>query len=79
MSNFDQIINKDELKKIITSIELLEEKRQELKDEIKDIYVVSKRGGFDVRIIREIIRRRKLDDDYVLDEEIINIYLKALN
>ena len=28
MSNFDQIINKDELKKIITSIELLEEIRE---------------------------------------------------
>ncbi|TAG22894.1 MAG: DUF2312 domain-containing protein, partial [Rhodobacterales bacterium] len=37
----------------------LEEERKALGDDIKDIYAEAKSAGFDVKVVRQIIRLRK--------------------
>jgi uncharacterized protein (UPF0335 family) len=51
----------DQLRAIVERIEHVEEEIQELTDAKKEIYLEAKSNGFDVKIIREVIRLRKQD------------------
>jgi uncharacterized protein (UPF0335 family) len=51
----------DQLRAIVERIEQLEEEIKELTDAKKEIYLEAKSNGFDVKIIREVIRLRKQD------------------
>ena len=48
----------DKLKRIIESIEKLEAERKDLAADVKAFYEEAKGSGFDVKVLREIIRRR---------------------
>ncbi len=67
------------LKQFIEQIEQLEEEKQAVAESIKDVYSELKGNGFDVKIVREIIKLRKLDRDE-LDEhdELIDLYKQAI-
>lgn len=67
------------LKQFIEQIEQLEEEKQAIAESIKDVYQELKGEGFDVKIVREIIKLRKLDRDE-LDEhdELIDLYKQAI-
>ena len=49
----------DQLRAIVERIEHVEEEIKELTDTKKEIYLEAKSNGFDVKIIREVIRLRK--------------------
>ena len=51
----------DQLRAIVERIEHVEEEIKELTDAKKEIYLEAKSNGFDVKIIREVIRLRKQD------------------
>ena len=51
----------DQLRAIVERIEHVEEETKELTDTKKEIYLEAKSNGFDVKIIREVIRLRKQD------------------
>ena len=51
----------DQLRAIVERIEHVEEEIKELTDAKKEIYLEAKSDGFDVKIIREVIRLRKQD------------------
>ena len=51
----------DQLRAIVERIEHVEEEIKELTDAKKEIYPEAKSNGFDVKIIREVIRLRKQD------------------
>jgi len=72
------IVGKD-LLSIIERIERIEEDRAGLSDDISTIFAEAKGRGFDVKIIRMIIRRRKREK-HELDEEqtLIDIYMSAI-
>lgn len=58
---------------VIERIERLEEEKKGLGDDIKDVYAEAKGVGFDTKIIRKQIKRRKMDkekrqeEDHLLD------------
>ena len=52
---------KDRLRSLVERIERLEEERKALSNDIKDVYGEVKSAGFDVKVIRQIIRIRKQD------------------
>ena len=52
---------KDQLKSIIERIERLEEEKQALADDIKEVYAEAKANGFDTRTLRTVVRLRKQD------------------
>lgn len=69
----------DRLRSIVERIERLEEERKALASDIKDIYAEAKSAGFDVKVIRQIIRLRKQEPAEVEEQEtLLDIYRRAL-
>ena len=69
----------DRLRSIIERIERLEEERKALGNDIKDIYSEAKSAGFDVKVIRAIVRIRKQEPAEVEEQEsLLDVYRRAL-
>ena len=69
----------DRLRSIIERIERLEEERKALGDDIKDIFAEAKSAGFEVKVLRQIIRQRKLEPAEVEEQEtLLDLYRRAL-
>ena len=69
----------DLLKSYIERIERLEEEKAALMDDTHEVYLEAKGNGFDVKIMRQIVRLRKLDtDDRSEQEAILEVYKAAL-
>jgi uncharacterized protein (UPF0335 family) len=69
----------DRLKSFIERIERLEEEKKALANDIKEVYAEAKGTGFDIKIMRQVIRLRKMDkDDLDEQETLLDIYRRAL-
>ena len=69
----------DRLRSIIERVERLEEERKALAGDIKDIFAEAKSAGFDVKVIRQIIRIRKQEPAEVEEQEtLLDVYRRAL-
>jgi uncharacterized protein (UPF0335 family) len=69
----------EQLRAFIERIERLEEEKRALSADIKDVYAEAKGNGFDVAIMRQIIRIRRMDQDDVDEQEtLLDIYKRAL-
>jgi uncharacterized protein (UPF0335 family) len=68
-----------QLRAIIERIERLEEDKQAIADDIKDVYAEAKGTGFDTKAIRTIVRLRKKDQAEREEEEtVLDLYKAAL-
>lgn len=73
-------VDVNRLQSIIERIERLEEEKRELTKDINDIYAEAKGAGYDVKILREIIKlRRKSELERQEEEYLLDTYRKALN
>jgi uncharacterized protein (UPF0335 family) len=69
----------DRLRSLVERIERLEEERKALAGDIKDIYGEAKSAGFDVKVLRQIIRLRRQDQAEVEEQEsLLDLYKRAL-
>ncbi|WP_428532898.1 DUF2312 domain-containing protein [Rhodopila sp.] len=69
----------DRLRSLVERIERLEEERKALASDIKDIYAEAKSAGFDVKVLRQLIRIRKQEAAEVEEQEtMLDIYRRAL-
>ena len=69
----------DRLRSIIERVERLEEEKKALSDDIKDIFAEAKSAGFDVSVVRAIIRIRKQEPADVEEQEtLLDLYRRAL-
>ncbi len=69
----------DRLRSLIERIERLEEERKALGSDIKDIFAEAKSAGFDVKVLRQIIRIRKQEPAEVEEQEsLLDVYRRAL-
>ena len=69
----------DRLRLLIERIERLEEEKKGIADDVKDVYAEAKAVGYDVKIIRQIVRLRKMKpDDRAEMEAILDTYKAAL-
>jgi uncharacterized protein (UPF0335 family) len=74
-----QTVAAGQLKAFIERIERLEEEKQSLADDIKDVYAEMKGTGFDTKAVRTIVRLRKKDQVERQEEEaILDLYKAAL-
>lgn len=70
----------DRLRSLIERIERLEEEKSALSSDIRDIYAEAKSAGFDVKIMRAVIRLRKLNAaDRDEQEFLLDTYCRALD
>lgn len=73
-------IASDRLRSLIERIERLEEEKKALGGDIRDIYAEAKSAGFDVKIMRTIIKLRKMNaSDREEQEFLLETYRKALD
>jgi uncharacterized protein (UPF0335 family) len=71
---------KDALKSYINRIERLNEEREALSADIREVFAEAKGTGFDTKIMRQVIRLRKLDKaDYQEQEAVLDLYLTAMD
>ena len=69
----------DRLKSFIERIERLEEEKAGLSADIKEIYSEAKGTGFDVKVMRQIVRLRKMDTaDRKEQAELLDLYSRAI-
>jgi len=69
----------DHLKSFIERIERLEEEKKALADDIRDVYSEAKGTGFEVKVMRQIVKIRKMDKDELDEQEaLLDTYLLAL-
>ena len=69
----------DRLRTIIERIERLEDEKKALSDDIREVYSEAKGAGFDIKIIRQIVRLRKMDAlDRSEMEQVLDVYKRAL-
>ena len=69
----------DQLRAIVERIETVEEEIKELTEAKKEIYQEAKGNGFDVEILREVIRVRKQDQKERDEQEsLLDVYLQAI-
>ena len=69
----------ERLRSIVERIERLEEERKALAGDIKDIYAEAKSAGFDVKVLRQLIRIRKEEPAEVEEQEtLLDVYRRAL-
>ena len=68
-----------QLKSIIERIERLEQEKTEIAEQIKEVFAEAKGNGFDVKVLRKVVRIRKQDRAKRLEEEaILDLYLSAI-
>lgn len=74
-----QTVAAGQLRAFIERIERLEEDKQAIADDIKEVFAEMKGTGFDVKAVRQIIRIRKKDQAERQEEEaILDLYMNAL-
>ena len=74
-----QAVAAGQLRAFIERIERLEEDKQTIGDDIKEVYAEAKGTGFDTKAIRTIIRLRKLDAAERQEAEaILDLYRSTL-
>lgn len=74
-----QTVAAGQLRALVERIEHLEEDKQTIADDIKDVYAEAKGNGFDTKAIRTIVRLRRKDQAEREEEEtILDLYKAAL-
>ena len=75
-----EVVESEKLKQIIAKIENIEEERAESAELLKDAYNEAKYQGFDVKIIKHVLKLKKKDKDALAEEDnLIETYRAALN
>lgn len=91
VANFKKSRNEDEeikdvggvagkrLNSFLERIERLEEEKKNLAEDIKDVYAEAKGVGFDVKIMRRIMKLRKMEPEKRREEdELLDLYMAAI-
>ena len=74
-----EVIEAEKLKQIINKIETIEQERLESTELLKDAFNEAKAMGFDVKIIKHVLKLSKKDKDALAEEDsLIDLYRGAL-
>ena len=72
-------ISRDRLLSIIKRIEKLEEDKSTISGDISEVYAEAKGTGFDVKIIRQIVKLRRIELEKRREQsEILDLYCGAI-
>ena len=74
-----EVVEAAKLQQIINKIETIEQERLENADLLKDAFNEAKSMGFDVKIIKHMLKLKKKDKDALAEEDsLIELYRGAL-
>jgi uncharacterized protein (UPF0335 family) len=75
----DVTISGGRIRSFVERIENLDSELQELNEQKKEVFSEAKAEGFDVKILKEIIKRRKQDkEERDEHESLLDLYLRAM-
>lgn len=76
--NFENVSGQ-QLRQIIDKIETIEKEKQEISQLLKEAFSEAKGYGFDLAVIKEILKNRKMDQEKLSEhEELMTVYMNAL-
>ena len=68
------------IRSFVERIENIDSELQELNEQKKEVFAEAKGEGFDVKVLKEIIRLRKQDQDERDEHEtLLDVYMRALD
>lgn len=68
-----------ELRQFIERIERLESEKKDIAEQSKEVFAELKGRGYDVKVVRTLVRLRKRDKDDIAEEEaVLEMYKEAL-
>jgi uncharacterized protein (UPF0335 family) len=74
-----QVSAQNQLRQLIEQIERLEEEKKALASDIRDKFLESKALGFDVKVMRQVIRlRKKSKNERDEEDSVLEVYMHAL-
>ena len=77
--NSDAALNAPHLRAFVERIERVESEIADLNGDKSEIYKEAKGNGFQPKIIRKVVARRRMDRDKRIEEDtILDLYLSAL-
>jgi uncharacterized protein (UPF0335 family) len=69
----------EELNLLFERIENMEAQKKELGEDIKDVFLEAKSRGYDVKIMRQVLRLRAMDPDKRQEERyLVDTYASAI-
>ena len=72
-------VAQDQLRAFVERIERMEEEKAAIAADIRDIYAEAKGNGFDVKVLRQVVKIRKQDHSERMEQEaILELYMQAL-
>lgn len=72
-------ISGNQLRLFIEKVERLEEEKNELMENIREVFAEAKSVGFDTKIMKQILKLRKMkNEDRAEQEELLDLYKAAL-
>jgi len=75
----DSTVAREQLRQLVERIERLEEEKQTIAADIREVYAEAKALGFDTKVMRKVIAMRKKDPQEREEEEaMLALYLQAL-
>lgn len=70
---------KEEIEQIISKLENLEQEKADIAEHITDTFAEAKSKGYDVKILRQLLKLRKIKEkDRIEQEEVLESYKAAL-
>jgi uncharacterized protein (UPF0335 family) len=74
-----EVVSSGQLRQFIEKVERLEEEKAELMDAIREVFAEAKGNGFDVKIMKQVLKMRKMKQEELMEqEELLTLYLQAL-
>lgn len=72
-------VTADELRQFVERYEQLESEKKEIADQMKEVMAEAKGRGYDTKILKKAIQRRKRSSDEIAEEEaILDLYEDAI-
>ena len=75
----DITIPGERIRSFVERIEHLDAELQELNEQKKEVFLEAKAGGFDVKILKEIVKLRKQDKEERDERDtLLDLYMRAM-
>jgi uncharacterized protein (UPF0335 family) len=75
MSEIGDNVGAERIKQFVQRIEKLEDEKSEIAIDIREVYAEAKSLGFDTKVLRKVIARRKMaESDRIAQDELLSLY-----
>ena len=70
-----EVISSGQLRQYIEKVERLEEEKADLMEAIREVFGEAKGNGFDVKIMKQVLKMRKMKQEELMEQEECSHYI----